>query len=601
MVDAEEVPRHLQFLNSKASALRELNKDLGHISSASHVRSTRQASFLSGAANGFVRGTRALVRNAQKRVSGDRRGKELKIVSVLRNILRTPFKSENKNNRRQHNRPKKFRAGPSPQHRPHHNQRNPRIPLPFTNNKKHHHKRQNHKRKKAPPPSFALTAPDPPQPSQNPPPPRRQTFPNGPRQISTFSNPPKRNAGPINVPDQVTSFTRVPEQGSRLVVEAAPEPQTHQVVFKAPEQTFSNVVLQDQDPSFRENPQIITHNPQQSSNYQAVSDSQQTRFNPPEPHQIIQMTDLGANSPTVQSVEEPRYNVIEPIPNVEPIPTVEDNFIYDLTTDGGDADVVPEGLLPGDRVTLSTYEADELYRSQPYLFRSEKLVQDIQPEVVHENHQYDIQDINLLSQAVQAAQAVRDNSGNDYSSYDDAQDINLFSPNSIDNSGNNAYDAQNNNIQDNTLASQYESYDNIEDKDLLSPDIPDNAVTYKYVQFNENDHNLYPPGNPQVGQINPVTIHTPLSKGSTGIQSNPGLETFLVDYNDYGPEEKSLEVDISPEDFNASINRVITDSDFVSQSYERLLDQKIEEIKREAAKLEQTYWGGKSNDFGIKK
>lgn len=578
-VDAEEVPRHLQFLSSKAAALRELNKDLGHISSRSHVRSPRQASFLSGAANGFVRGTRALVRNAQKRVSGERRGgKELKIVSVLRNILRTPFKAaETSKNRRQHNRQKKVRPGPLPQHRPHHNQRNPRIPLPFSQPKKHHHKRQNHKRKNPPPPSFALTAPNPPQPQ----PPRGQTFPSGPRPIS-LSSPPKRNAGPISAPDQTASFTRVPEQGSRPPVQAPPpDPQTHQVVFKAPppEETVSSVSTATQGPSSRENTQVIIHSPHESSNYEEAP--QPSRFSPPQPHQIIQMTDLGADNPTVQVVDEPRYTLIEPTLDVEPIDDVEDNFIYDLTENGVDVDAVAaEGLLPGGRVTLSTYEADELYRSQPHLFRSEKLVQDVQPDRVHENHQYDVQDINLLSQAVQAAMAQQDNPGV-YSSYD-AEDVSILSQNSIDDSGNNAYSVQN--LQDNTLESQYESYDNIEDKDLLSPDIPDSAVSYKYVQLNEKD--LYP-------QASPVTIHTPpLSKGTTGIQTKPA---------DHVAEEKSLEVDISPEDFNASINRVITDSDFVSLSYERLLDEKIEEIKREAAKLEQTYWGGKSNDYGIKK
>ena len=58
---------------------------------------------------------------------------------------------------------------------------------------------------------------------------------------------------------------------------------------------------------------------------------------------------------------------------------------------------------------------------------------------------------------------------------------------------------------------------------------------------------------------------------------------------------------IFQEDFNASLNRIISADDFVSTSYERLLDEKIEEIKREAAKLEATYWGSKKNDFAIKK
>ena len=315
------------------------------------------------------------------------------------------------------------------------------------------------------------------------------------------------------------------------------------------------------------------------------------------------MTDLGLGSGSVSGGSAS--------PSLQPV--VEDNFVYlngdGINNSGGvsaDSAESKAGLEADNIITLSTYEADELYRSQPALFRSEKLVEDQEPlpppSSRHDNnHQRysrnDAVSINLVTDNVPESIRVVDGGG-DIPAVLGNQDINLYSSaadNNIINdvSDNDVFiDLYTPSLPDNSRLNQYVSTSQAE-SNLFAPDIPSSEVTYNQEpQYNDNIEEQYNNNNNQEvdqynqldqynnnnnnGDINKVAEEDAsiqqASKGTSGIKSNPSIyESNIItdddtsnnnyynnnynnnngnnNYNNnnfFVAEDKSVETDITP-------------------------------------------------------
>ena len=167
-----------------------------------------------------------------------------------------------------------------------------------------------------------------------------------------------------------------------------------------------------------------------------------------------------------------------------------------------------------------------------------------------------------------------------------------------------------------SIQSLEENFKDFDDESAqIIPEIRDEKITfstYESQQFFpaleqelETSEQPAPPQTtvaPVAEETTPLPLDTFLPITPKQFISKPTAETIprvSTYHTSPRPEIEQVKLDLqamSREEFEESINQVLDEEErYVSEGYEELLEEKIEEIQRQADLLEQKYWGGKKD------
>jgi len=606
-VQTEDLPRHIQFLTARAPALRELNQELANTSPSRHKLAT-----VSGhdSVHSLPRhNSHYFVRNGRRR-----QGRQLKIVNVLRQLFGS---NKGGQDRRQNKAQTLFHAPPSFTVRPRPFHRNPkRTPGPVHNHAPAHrplqHQRPRHTGPRRRPPTphhsqhhhhHSHQHEEPPQ-HHHPQTIHQQhehdtTHSLTPNQLpSTGSgHPPFKASAPQQHPGTVHSGI---DDAAGVVYLGNHESNHNSALDHSEQQPVSsqNIVADDIEEGLERQVLPTVFNSGQNAGGESLSLPATIRdgsdlsddddmmsaslvpntqpisnsgggFVPPQPHQIITITDLSSDQVSNDNSVYTDVNTRERVP--EPIVVPKTGMDYKEMVDD------PIGF---------DYELSDAMDSTQPAERS-VLLSPPAPLYTDGQNQFDESSSPATTGDTSPSQLGIAESTVTNVPEDPAAKLTLST------------------FEFERLADLANTDQAIERNEaVISEDTPSEGHFYnRYINEVDTHHNDNRNGDgyavDSMSTINEPTLRVDLP--------SPVYPTAVATEHAkfrYEPEVGGDHDDhvgfMTEEEFNDSINRVIAyDNHYVAEGYENLLDQKISEIQRQAAILEQKYWGNKQDEFTL--
>ena len=302
-------------------------------------------------------------------------------------------------------------------------------------------------------------------------------------------------------------------------------------------------------------------------------------FSPPEPHEIVSITDIETSGPATPDAGF-RYQVLDPVSKTEGSTTsslslgnnfvkLENGPVSSSTVSSPASSSVPNYSpaapefssapdLNSNKITLSTYELEQIYPVEQNDLKEQNDVeeQNYPTEQTFKKEQKNHKEQNYYKEQINHKEQ------NYYKKQTDRKEQNFYKEQNYPKELNYPEDLNYEDLYHDEPASREELEIILPETTVAQDPLADPTPGYnKYPFFTQTD-NILLGGVPE-------------------------------------PERAELET-LSREEFNDSLNRLLDyDTSFVADGYEQILDEKIAEIQRQAEKLEQRFWGAKENDFSI--